>query len=162
MANRPAPRPVYTQSVSVGIRIAGEQPVSVDTHGGGHEPGSFIAVHGDHALVYVYDAHAARSYADGWIDAVLRVGMDLPETIACTGQGQYSPVVVIRAYGHDQVRHFTAPARTDGTPAAVGIQIGTVTWLVQDRAAYHAHAAAWQQVADLAPMVLARGRGRTR
>lgn len=162
MNKQTTPTPVSTtQSISVGIRLAGEQPITIDTHGQRRDVGSYIAVNAPGTVVYVYDERAAATYADAWIDLTASPLLgQLTEQITDYAPAelrgdQDSPAIVIRAHGHDQVKHFTA-VPTGAARLAVAIRIGQVTWLVQDRTAYHSHAEAWRQVRDLASIVLPR------
>lgn len=155
-----------TQSISVGIRAAGDQQVTVDTHGCRGDRSGYISVTADGVVVYAYDPRAAATYAAAFIDLTGSPLLhQLPEridevTVPERHCADDSPAIVIRAHGHDQTRHFAVPGRDDAR-GAVGIRIGQVTWLIQDRAAYRAYTAAyraytaaWRQVHNLTPIVL--------
>ncbi len=143
--------PHLTQTISVTIRVTGPQNVTVETHGGRGDLGSYIAVLADHTATYVYDVRAARTYAGAWIDAAEIGRRFLPESLLSAGAHDDSHGIVIRAHGRDHVRQLNDPAR-----GALAIRVGQVIWLVQDRIAYRDMTAAWRQVLDLAPIILAR------
>lgn len=140
-----------TQTISVTIRVTGPQAVTVDTHGGRGETGSYIAVLADHTATYVCDVRAARTYAHAWIDAAEIARRFLPETLATAGPQDDSPGIVMRAHGRDHVRQLNDPSR-----GALAIRVGQVIWLVQDRVAYRDMTAAWRQELELAPIILAQ------
>jgi len=136
----------YTQTIIATLWIAGPQQVQVNTHGV-RGPGSHISLTAEQVLIYLHDQRAALAYADAFTDAVL-LAKHLPDTINVT-QRHTGPALVIRAYGQDRVDHVYDP-----TLQAVIIRIGHFTWLIRDRAAYDTMTAAWDQVRELAPIIL--------
>ena len=142
------PPVTYTQTIYATLWLAGAQKVGVDTHGV-RGPGSHIAVASEQVLIYLHDLTAAQTYADAWIDAVL-LAKQLPDTVPVIEQ-HTGPALMIRAHGTDQVDHVY-----DTTLHAVVIRIGNFTWLVRDRVAYNTMRAAWMQVHQIAPIMLAR------
>lgn len=138
-----------TQSIALTIRITGEQHVQVDAHGG-RDLGSNVAVLADHVAVYVYDPSAMATYANAWIDAGVMATHRLPEQAETLRTGpEFTPGVIIRAHGRDDVEHTYDPVRK-----VLILRIGQVRWLVQDRIAYRSMNNAWSQAKDLGKIIL--------
>ena len=140
-----------TQSISLTISIIGEQHVQVDSHGG-RELGSNVVVITDHVAVYIYDQAALATYANAWIDASVTAHHQLPELAEPFGTGpEYTPGIIIRAHGRDQIDHTYDVARK-----VMVVRIGQVRWLVYDRVAYRSMTEAWAQAKDVGRIIMVK------
>lgn len=141
--------PSVGQQIMATVDIAGEQELTLDTHGSGNRKdwGGHIAVTTDNLLIYLHDQLAARQYAQAWIDAWYNVSR-LPKTVA-TGAASHGPVMMVRAHGTDSVDHVFDAARN----LAI-IRIGDLTWRIHDQTAWATTERKWREVAALAPLVL--------
>lgn len=145
----PVPPTNYTQTLFATLWLAGEQTVQINTHGV-RGPGSHICVGAEQVLIYLHDPNAATSYAKAWIDAILLIDR-LPDRLYDITPQHTGPALMVRAHGHDQVAHVF-----DVAQQAVVIRVGNLTWLVRDKAAYSTMRQAWQQVMEMAPIILTR------
>lgn len=140
---------MYTQTISVNIRIAGPQDVQIDTHGGGG-PGTYVSITSGGVVVYCYDTSSVRTYCEAWlscVDLATHLPTDTnPESVILPGPG-----VVIRAAGRDEIRTVLSPS-----PAELRIRIGRAVWIVQDRIAHADMADAWRTVREIASLTLER------
>ena len=145
----------YRQHILAGVIIAGKQPVSIDTHGGGTgAEGSHITVaFGQQLMITLYDTVAATVYIQAWLNDTDQWVFDgLPLEISVVhGQGSIGPALSVRAHGDDQ-----RAARYDSASRTALIRIGSLTWTVRDRAAADSMREAWRHIAKLAPIILGR------
>ena len=141
--------PRVNQLISATIHVAGEQDLRIDTHGSHADRGGHIAVASDNLLIYLHDQKSAKVYADAWIDAWY-IASHLPKKVATEPRAETGPVMMVRAYGSDTVRHVHDTARDIAV-----IRIGRLAWMLHDQAAWTSAAATWRNVADIAPVVLA-------
>lgn len=140
-----------TQTITLTVHITGDQHPRIDSHGG-RGLGSNIAVTTDHIAVYTYDPSALATYANAWIDGGIIANHRLPEQAEGFGTGpEYTPGVIIRAHGRDEISHTYDPIRQQ-----MLITIGQMRWLIHDRLAYRSMTAAWRQAKDIGAYVLAR------
>ncbi len=141
--------PSAGQHIQAVVSIAGEQQLSVDTHGSGNRRdwGGHIALSSDNLLIYLHDQVAARMYAKAWIDAWY-IASKLPENVD-TGPTTHGPVTMVRAYGSDAVDHVHDVARNVAL-----IKIGGLTWRIHDQTAWASTEIKWREVSALAPLVL--------
>ena len=60
---------LYRQHILAGVIIAGQQPVRIDTHGGGTgaEGSHITATFGQQLMITLYDLAAATSYIQAWL-----------------------------------------------------------------------------------------------
>ena len=128
-----------TQSISLTISIIGDQHVQVDSHGG-RELGSNVVVITDHVAVYIYDHASVTAHHQ------------LPERAEPFGTGpEYTPGIIIRAHGRDQIDHTYDVARK-----VMVVRIGQVRWLVYDRVAYRSMTEAWAQAKDVGRIIMVK------
>ena len=140
-----------TQSITLTISITGDQHVQVDSHGG-RELGSNVVVITDHVAVYVYDQESLATYANAWIDASVTAHHQLPELAEPFGTGpEYTPGIIIRAHGRDQIDHTYDVARK-----VMIVRIGQVRWLAYDRVAYRSMTQAWAQAKDVGRIIMVK------
>jgi len=154
MGNRVAQdsEPRISQLISATIHLAGQQDLRIDTHGSSTDRGGHIAVASDSLLIYLHDQRSAKVYADAWIDAWY-IASRLPKHVPTDPRADTGPVMMVRAYGSDDVQHVH-----DTASGVAVIRIGRLTWLLHDQAAWATATATWRQVADIAPLVLAAPR----
>jgi len=141
--------PRVNQLISATIHVAGEQDLRIDTHGSHADRGGHIAVASDNLLIYLHDQRSAKVYADAWIDAWY-IASHLPKKVATEPRAETGPVMMVRAYGSETVRHVHDTARDIAV-----IRIGRLAWMLHDQAAWTSAAATWRNVAAIAPVVLA-------
>jgi len=141
--------PSVGQQITATISIAGEQQLTLDTHGSDNRRdwGGHIAVATDNLLIYLHDQLAARQYAEAWIDAWYNVSR-LPKFVA-TGPASHGPVMMVRAHGTDTVDHVF-----DAANNVAIIRIGGLTWRIHDQSAWASTERKWREVSALAPLVL--------
>ena len=141
--------PSAGQQILATVSIAGEQRLSLDTHGSGHRRdwGGHIAVATDNLLIYLHDQLAARQYAGAWIDSWYNASR-LPETVQ-TRPATHGPVMMVRAHGTDTVDHVF-----DAAQQVALIRIGGLTWRIHDQAAWAGTEQKWREVSALAALVL--------
>lgn len=146
---------VYRQHILAGIVIAGPQPVSIDTHGGGTgaEGSNITATFGQQLMITLYDLEAANVYAEAWLaDADQWIFDGLPTEIPTVhGQGSIGPALSVRAHGGDRRR-----ARYDSASRTAIVRVGSLTWTVQDQVAANSMRDAWRHIAELGPIILGR------
>jgi hypothetical protein len=142
-------QPRVNQLISATIHVAGEQDLRIDSYGSHADRGGHIAVASDSLLIYLHDQKSAKVYADAWINAWY-IAAHLPKQVETAPRGETGPVMMVRAYGSDTVRHVHDPARDIAV-----IRIGRLAWLLHDQAAWTSAAATWRKVADIAPLLLA-------
>ena len=94
-----------------GVVIAGQQPVGIDTHGGGPgaEGSQITATFGQQLMITLYDLAAVTVYSQAWLAPENQwVFEGLPaEVPTIHGQGSIGPALSVRAHGED-VREFRA------------------------------------------------------
>ena len=148
--------PSAGQQILATVSIAGEQRLSLDTHGSGHRHdwGGHIAVATDNLLIYLHDQLAARQYAGAWIDSWYNASR-LPETVQ-TRPATHGPVMMVRAHGTDTVDHVF-----DAAQQVALIRIGGLTWRIHDQAAWASTERKWREISALAPLVLPVTRHKT-
>ncbi len=141
--------PSAGQQILATVSIAGEQHLTLDTHGSGHRRdwGGHIAVATDNLLIYLHDQLAARRYSGAWIDAWYHASR-LPKTVE-TRPASHGPVMMVRAHGTDTVDHVF-----DAAHQVALIRIGGLTWRIHDQAAWASTEQKWREVSALAPLVL--------
>ncbi|WP_420119917.1 hypothetical protein [Nakamurella sp.] len=141
--------PSAGQQILATVSIAGEQQLTLDTHGSGHRRdwGGHIAVATDNLLIYLHDQLAARQYAGAWIDSWYNASR-LPKTVQ-TRPATHGPVMMARAHGTDTVDHVF-----DAAHNVALIRIGGLTWRIHDQAAWASTERKWREVSALAPLVL--------
>jgi hypothetical protein len=141
--------PSAGQQILATVGIAGEQQLTLDTHGSGHRRdwGGHIAVATDNLLIYLHDQLAARQYAGAWIDSWYNASR-LPKTVQ-TRPATHGPVMMVRAHGTDTVDHVF-----DAAHNVALIRIGGLTWRIHDQAAWASTEQKWREVSALAPIVL--------
>lgn len=148
MFNPEGPQPQYTQSISATVRLCGPQGVRVNTHGVGG-PGSHIAVATDTHLIYVHDVRAAATYCRAFTEPA-PLAARLPQRVYVP-RHTAGPGLNVRAHGEDRVA-YVIDART----GALLVQVGRISFYVQDQDAWADLTAAWSEVRDLAPVVFRR------
>ena len=145
----------YRQHILAGVIIAGQQPVQVDTHGGGTgAAGSHLtATFGQQLMITLYDTVAATVYIQAWLDDDHQwIFNGLPAEVSVAhGQGSIGPAVSVRAHGSDERK-----ARYDSASHTAIVRVGSLTWTVLDRAAADSMRDTWRHIADLAPIILGR------
>jgi hypothetical protein len=145
----------YRQHILAGVIIAGQQPIDIDTHGGGPgAEGSYITLtFGQQLMITLYDLAAATAYTQAWLaDEHQWIFDGLPAEIPTVhGQGSIGPALSIRAHGEDRIR-----ARYESTSRTAIVRVGALTWTVQDQAAADSMREAWRYIAELAPIILGR------
>ena len=146
---------VYRQHILAGVIIAGQQPVSIDTHGGGTgaEGSHLTATFGQQLMITLYDLAAATSYIQAWLAEDDQWIFDgLPAEIpVMQGQGSIGPALSVRAHSEDRGR-----ARYDSASRTAIIRVGSLTWTVRDQAAADSMRDAWRHIAELGPIILGR------
>ncbi|MGS0688763.1 hypothetical protein ACVBEQ_27030 [Nakamurella sp. GG22] len=90
----------YRQHILAGVIIAGEQPIHIDTHGGGAgAEGSYITVtFGSQLMITLYDTAAATTYAQAWLneaDQWVFDGLPPEISVANGGQGSMGPAISV-------------------------------------------------------------------
>lgn len=146
---------IYRQHILAGVVIAGKQPVSIDTHGGGTgaEGSHITAAFGQQLMITLYDLAAVTAYTQAWLAEEHQWVFDgLPlEVLTVQGRGSIGPALSVRAHGQDH-----HGARYDSVSRTAIIRIGSLTWTVQDKVAADSMRTAWRQIADLGPIILGR------
>ena len=137
------------QLINATIDLAGPQELRVDTYGSHNDRGGHISIASDSTLIYLHGRKAAQVYADAWIDAWY-VASRLPLRVDVDPRPDTGPVMMIRAYGSEQVEHVHDTAR-----GVAVIRVGRLTWQLHDQEAWWTSAPSWRQVAALAPLVIA-------
>ena len=64
---------------------------------------------------------------------------------------EYTPGIIIRAHGRDQIDHTYDVARK-----VMVVRIGQVRWLVYDRVAYRSMTEAWAQAKDVGRIIMVK------
>ena len=141
--------PRISQLITATIHLTGSQELRIDTHGSHQDRGGHISVASDSLLIYLHDQKSAGAYARAWIDAWY-IASHLPEQVEIDGRQDSGPVMMVRAYGTENVEHVHDPAR-----GVAMVRIGRLTWLLHDRAAWASTTDTWREVAELTPVVLA-------
>ena len=145
----------YRQHILAGVIIAGQQPIHIDTHGGGTgaEGSHITATFGSQLMITLYDTVAATVYAQAWLAEGNQWVFDglPPEIPVVHGQGSIGPALSVRAHGSDE-----RGARYDSASRTAIIRVGSLTWSVQDRAAADSMREAWRHIATLTPIILGR------
>ena len=122
---------LYRQHILAGVVIAGQQPVRIDTHGGGPgaEGSHITATFGQQLMITLYDMDAATVYIKAWLAQDHQWIFDgLPLGIeAGDGPSVVGPALSVRAHGED--RRF---ARYDSVSRTAIVRVGSLTWTVRD------------------------------
>jgi len=146
---------VYRQHILAGVIIAGQQPVRIDTHGGGTgaEGSQITATFGQQLMITLYDLAAATSYIQAWLAEDDQWIFDgLPAEIpVMQGQGSIGPALSVRAHSEDRGR-----GRYDSASRTAVVRVGSLTWTVRDQAAADSMRDAWRHIAELGPIILGR------
>ena len=146
---------IYRQHILAGVIIAGQQPVRIDTHGGGTgaEGSQITTTFGTQLMITLYDLAAATVYSQAWLAPENQwVFKGLPaEVPTVRGQGSIGPALSVRAHGEDERK-----ARYDSASRTAIIRVGSLTWTVQDQAAADSMRETWRHIAKLSPIILGR------
>jgi len=146
---------VYRQHILAGVIIAGQQPVRIDTHGGGTgaEGSQITATFGQQLMITLYDLAAATSYIQAWLAEDDQWIFDgLPAEIpVMQGQGSIGPALSVRAHSEDRGR-----GRYDSASRTAVVRVGSLTWTVRDQAAADSMRDTWRHIAELGPIILGR------
>ena len=146
---------LYRQHILAGVIIAGQQPVRIDTHGGGTgaEGSQITATFGQQLMITLYDLAAATSYIQAWLAEDDQWIFDgLPAEIpVMQGQGSIGPALSVRAHSEDRGR-----GRYDSASRTAVVRVGSLTWTVRDQAAADSMRDAWRHIAELGPIILGR------
>ena len=117
---------LYRQHILAGIIIAGQQPVRIDTHGGGTgaEGSQITATFGQQLMITLYDLAAATSYIQAWLAEDDQWIFDgLPAEIpVMQGQGSIGPALSVRAHSEDRGR-----GRYDSASRTAVVRVGSLT-----------------------------------
>jgi hypothetical protein len=146
---------LFRQSIIASILIAGRQPVDIASHGGNRAKGSHItATFGSQLMITMLDRDGALAFANTWTNPGNRwvfntLPPTAPEPVCSTG-----PSIIVRAYG----AYGADEGRVWVDRGCAVVRIGALTWLIRDRAAADSMVQAWQDIAELAPVVLGAAR----
>ena len=146
---------VYRQHILAGVIIAGQQPVRIDTHGGGTgaEGSHITATFGQQLMITLYDLAAATVYIQAWLAEENQWIFDgLPAEIPVIhGTGQHRA-----GAERPGTRRGRAQARYDSASRTAIVRVGSLTWTVRDQAAADSMRDAWRHIAELGPIILGR------
>ena len=146
---------LYRQHILAGVIIAGQQPVRIDTHGGGTgaEGSHLTTTFGQQLMITLYDMDAATVYSQAWLaDDDQWIFDGLPAEIpVMQGQGSIGPALSVRAHSEDRGR-----GRYDSASRTAVVRVGSLTWTVRDQAAADSMRDAWRHIAELGPIILGR------
>jgi hypothetical protein len=143
--------PSASAVLNVVVRVAGMVPVRLDlAHVGTAEQQLGLSL--GTVLVYLRSGITARAVAEGWGQAAGSAQSLSPAVVgrAPLPVGPSAVAVMVQLRGVPQVTSGFLPAGAGGAvPAALGVQVGPVTWEVCDVTAYVTLLRAWRRAARL-------------